>query len=81
MSSNNLRRKVKCLDGEIQSFIIKGERNSCNCGSNCFHKVDDSVATIGVCNACGKDIYIFEKHEKFKDWKWVDETSLEDRKK
>ena len=48
------------LDGEIQSFMVKGQRNPCGCGSNIYHQQSDGVKTFGVCNACNRDIYEIE---------------------
>lgn len=62
------KRKVKLKDGQIQSFYIKGEKNPCNCGCNYFHKQNDNTTTYGVCNSCGKDIYIYKEKEEFAEW-------------
>lgn len=64
-----LNRKIKLLNGNTHSFFIKGERNPCGCGSNCFHKEDDNKHTYGVCNACGKDVYVYNEREEFKEYK------------
>lgn len=55
-------RKTKLKNGEIETFFVKGEMNPCGCGSNCFHKEDDGYKTYGVCNSCGKDIYLQRKN-------------------
>jgi hypothetical protein len=65
-----MERKIKLSKGEIESFFIKGQRNPCNCGSNCFHKENDELITLGVCNACGEDIYEYEEREEFDEWKY-----------
>lgn len=62
-----MSRNIKLIDGEIESFIIKGERNPCGCGSNCFHKENTDIATYGVCNSCGSDIYRYNEKEEFKE--------------
>lgn len=51
------KRKIKLLDGEIQSFWFKSERNPCGCGSNLFHEEFNGKTLYGVCNACDSDIY------------------------
>jgi len=62
-----MNRKIKLLDGEIESFFIRGKRNACGCGSNCFHKENDKINTYGVCNACKRDIYLYDKKEEFEE--------------
>lgn len=44
-------------DGDIKSFITRGQRNPCGCGSNCYHYVTDGVEILGICNACETAIY------------------------
>lgn len=46
-------------DNGIWCYFIKGEKNPCGCGSNCYHYEYDAVAKkiYGVCNACNRDIY------------------------
>lgn len=65
-----MKRKIKLSDGEIQSFMVKGKKNPCGCGSNCFHKEDDGVNILGVCNACNEDIYQYDEREEFKEWRY-----------
>ena len=67
-----MKRKIKLLDGEIESFWIKSERNPCGCGSNVFHIVDDGLHIIGVCNSCSLDIYEYKEREEFNEWKYED---------
>jgi len=65
-------RKIKLKDGEIEGFWIKGERNPCGCGSNCFHEEYDGKILYGVCNACKSDIYEFKYDEAYinnSEWK------------
>lgn len=69
-----MNRKIKLLEGEIHSFIVKAQRNPCGCGSNCFHKEFDGKTLYGVCNACDRDIYEFkwdENYIKNSEWKNV----------
>lgn len=61
----------------IWSYFIPKTKNPCGCGSNCYHYEHDGKRVIGVCNACGKDIY--EVKEEFADsyllegvWKEID---------
>jgi hypothetical protein len=70
-----MNRQIKLLDGEVHTFFISGERNPCNCGSNCFHKENDKTKTYGVCNACGADIYEYKEKEVFEEWKWKNPVS------
>lgn len=51
-------RKTQHDEYGIKSYMVKGERNNCGCGSNCYHYQYDGEDVIGVCNACGKDIHI-----------------------
>ncbi|EKS4345050.1 hypothetical protein QB607_003053 [Clostridium botulinum] len=67
-----MSRKIKLLNGEIHTFMVKGQMNPCGCGSNCFHAEDDGKHTLGVCNACGKDIYEYNEREEFIEWKSKD---------
>lgn len=62
------KRKTKMLNGEVHTFFIKGQRNPCGCGSNCFHKVDDGMKTYGVCNACNRYIYEYKERDLSGDW-------------
>lgn len=64
------KRKIKLLDGDIQSFWIKGEKNPCGCGSNCFHKESNEKEVYGVCNSCGLDIYNYSNYEYFDEWEF-----------
>lgn len=55
-----MKRKIqyyKDKPNDIWSFWIKGEKNPCKCGSNCFHHQYDGNEVYCVCNSCGKDIY------------------------
>lgn len=65
-----IKRKVKLINGEIESFMIKDQSPPCGCGSNLFHKVDDGINIIGVCNSCDRDIYQQAKREEFAEWKY-----------
>lgn len=65
-----MKRKIKLLNGEIQSFWVKGEMNPCGCGSNLYHLENDEKDTYGVCNCCDKDIYIYNEKVEFKEWKY-----------
>jgi hypothetical protein len=66
-----MKRKTKLKDGEIQSFYIKGEKNPCGCGSNCFHKQDDGEKIYGVCNACKQDIYEYLERDTSGEWDYI----------
>jgi len=65
-----MKRQIKLLDGEIHTFFIKGQKNPCGCGSNCYHEENTENETFGVCNACDRDIYTYDKKEEFKEWKY-----------
>ena len=47
----------------IWSYYVARTCNPCGCGSNCYHHEYDGKRVIGVCNACGTDIY--EVKEEF----------------
>lgn len=68
--------KVAIYDnGDIKSFMTKGQRNTCGCGSNCYHYVTDDIDVLGICNACGLPIYQIRKEyvqEKLTSEKWKD---------
>lgn len=65
-----MKRKIKLLNGEIQSYWMGGERNPCGCGSNVFHLENDEYNTYGVCNSCKLDIYLYDEQIEFDEWKW-----------
>lgn len=66
-----MSRKIKLIDGEIQSFFIKKTLNPCGCGSNVYHQEFDGEKLFGVCNACKRDIYEFEYDEDYiKNSEW-----------
>ena len=65
-----MKRTIKLLDGEIESFIIKGQRNPCGCGSNLFHLQNDDENTYGVCNGCKVDIYKYNEKREFEEWRY-----------
>lgn len=54
-------RITETKDGQIHSYMTKGQSNPCSCGSKCYHKETDAVGIIyGVCNACHRDVYVFD---------------------
>lgn len=55
-------RTIKMLNGKVHCFFIKGEKNPCGCGSNCFHLEDNGKITYCVCNACKRDLYEKERN-------------------
>ena len=58
------KRIPRLIDGELETFMVQGERNPCGCGYNCFQQqydVDEDI-TYGVCNACRRDIYTYKKN-------------------
>lgn len=60
-----IKRKKQYYEDEtgLWTYLIKGVRNPCGCGSNCYHQEYDGKNIICVCNACGQDIYeIKEDH-------------------
>lgn len=64
-------------NGDIKSFMTKGQRNPCGCGSNCYHYITDDVEILGICNACETAIYqisqeYVEKYLKQEKWKNLD---------
>ena len=53
------------LSDGIWCYFIKGQKNPCGCGSNCYHKEYDGSIIKCVCNACDTDIY--EIKEEYTD--------------
>ena len=53
------KRKIQYYDNgkQYHTYFVKGERNSCGCGSNCYHYEYDGKKIYGVCNACNTVIY------------------------
>lgn len=56
-------------EGITYTNFTLGSKNPCGCDSNCYHYEFDtrSNKVYGVCNACGKDIYVVDDMEKNKD--------------
>lgn len=70
---NKLNKRIVEVDedGDIKSYMVKGERNPCGCGSNVYQQQNYKDNTYGVCNACNQDIYEYKEYNEFKNWKYV----------